>query len=317
MKYRRICIVALLSALWFMPGCREKQSTVKAVESEPPALTNTTLLQELSGKIVFQSDRSGNVDIYVMNADGSDLVQLTHDKSDDEYPVWSPDGQQIAFKSNRNGNFDIYVMDADGSNQRQITNDPANDEDPAWSPDGTRIVFHSDRKGSMEVFVMNADGSDVTQLTDTIGKNGIPAWSPDGTRIAYTGNRYLGWNVYVMDVDGSNDRRLTDGHGACRPDWSPDSTHIAFVSKEGDGKGEIWVMPSDASTKTRLTTDEAYYDYYPAWSPDGRYIAYAKGPEAHSGNWEIYVMTADGKQHLQLTDHPALDAFPDWWLPTQ
>ena len=320
MKYRYSVIASLLTGLLtflIISRCREKQAPLKTGEPEASSSINTELLQQLSGEIVFQSNRSGNWDIYRINADGSGLVQLTHSDADDQYPVWSPDGTQIAFKSDRNGNFDIYVMDADGSNQRQITDDPANDEDPAWSPDGTRIVFHSERKGSMEVFVMNADGSDVTQLTNTMGKNGIPAWSPDGTRIAYTGNRYLGWNVYVMDADGDNDRRLTDGHGACRPDWSPDGKKIAFVSKKADEKGDVWVMNADGSDHVLLTFDEQNYDYYPAWSPDGRHIVYANGPEAHSGNWDIYVMTADGTQRVQLIDHPARDAFPDWKMTSE
>lgn len=268
---------------------------------------------ELSGQIVFQSDRDGDWEIYVMNADGSDLTQLTHNDAADEYPVWSPDGQKIAFKSNRDGNYDIYVMEADGRHQRRLTDHPANDEDPAWSPDGARLAFHSDRVSNLEIYLINADGSgQEQQLTETIGKNGLPAWSPDGQKIAYTGNRYLGWNVYIMDLDAGNDRRLTDGHGACRPDWSPDGKSLVFVSQKADGKGDIWRMNPDGSEQTRLTTDDANYDYFPAWSPDGHFIAYAKTSDKEHGNWNIYIMTSDGKQHRQNTQHSAQDAYPDW-----
>ena len=273
---------------------------------------HTSLLDDLSGKIVFQSDRDGDWDIYVMNADGSNVIQLTHNAAADEYPVWSPDGEQIAFKSNRDGNFDIYVMNADGTDQKRLTNHPSNDEDPAWSPDGQNIVFHSNRKSGLEIYMMNANGSGLTQFTQTIGKNGLPAWSPDGQRLAYTGNRYLGWNVYVTNLDKTDDHRITDGHGACRPDWSPDGTRLAYVSQEGDDKGDIWLINPDGSGKTRLTLDDVNYDYHPEWSPDGEYIAYDKTSDKNTGNWEIYVMTADGQSHARITNHPARDSFPNW-----
>ncbi len=293
-------------------GCRNSDVQDTGTNALQPYPQEIGLLQKLSGTIVFQSDRSGNRDIYRMNADGSNIVQLTRSEADDEYPVWSPDGRQIAFKSNRNGTFAIYIMDADGNNQRLVTSGPANDEDPAWSPDGKQIVFHSDRSGTLQLFVMNVDGSGIRRLNDTLGYNGNPAWSPDGRRIAYSGNRIMGWNVYLVDLDGRNDIRLTDGHGACRPDWSPDGNRIAFVSQKADGKGDIWLMNTDGGDHVLLTQDDRNYDYYPAWSPDGRHIAYAKTSDKKTGNWELFVMTADGKHHVQITDHPGRDEFPDW-----
>ena len=315
MKYTRqifylICIVSV--CLGGIAGCNEQQSSATTEKSEQQSPLQNTLLKELSGKIVFQSDRDGDWEIYVMNADGSHVLQLTQNTFADEYPVWSPDGNQIAFKSNRDGNFDIYVMNADGSEQRRLTNHPANDEDPAWSPDGSRIAFHSDRESAMEIYLMDADGSDLTSWTRGFGKNILPAWSPDGQRMAYTGNRYLGWNVYVMNLDKTDDKRITDGHGACRPDWAPDGQKLAFVSQQADGKGDVWTMKPDGSEKTQLTFDSVHYDYYPAWSPNGQYLAYAKTPDKKTGNWEIYIMSADGQQHVQITNHPARDEFPDW-----
>ncbi len=268
---------------------------------------------ESPGHIVFQSDRDGDWDIYVLNVEDGELVQLTHNTADDEYPVWSPDGRQIAFKSNRTGNFDIYVMQADGTDQRQVTVHPGNDEDPAWSPDGTMLAFHSDRESTLEIHLIQPDGNGLTPFTKTIGKNGLPAWSPDGSRIAYTGNRYLGWNVYVTTLDRNSDERITDGHGACRPDWSPDGATIAYVSQEDSPKANIWLMKPDGSDRRPLTQDHENYDYYPAWSPDGRYLVYAKSPDKEHGNWELYLVSVDGTTHIRLTNHPARDKFPDWF----
>jgi Tol biopolymer transport system component len=283
-----------------------------SAQPEPTPVELDPWVSTLPGKLLFQSDRDGDWEIYVMNADGTNLLQLTHNTCADEYPVWSPDGDEIAFKSDRDGDFDIYIMNADGSQQRRITQHPAADHDPAWLPDGRRIAFNSDRDSGIEIYLINTDGSGLTQWTSTLGKNGLSAWSPDGKQVAYTGNRYLGWNVYVMNTDKSGDARLTQGHGACRPDWSPDSQQIAYVSQKADGKGDIWVMQRDGSNKTLLTTDDDNYDYYPAWSPDGQYIAYAKTSDKETGNWELYVMSADGSKHAQVLYHPAREKFPDW-----
>lgn len=299
-----------LAALFAGAACEGDNEIQSGVHV--PSIRDPRLQKEISGRIVFQSDRSGNWDIYSMNADGSDLVQLTREGASDEYPVWSPNGNHIAFKSNRSGRFHIYIMKADGKNQQQITFGSRDDEDPGWSPDGSRIAFQSKRTGKAQIFIMNSDGSDLHQLIDTIGKNGHPDWSPDGHMIAFTGNRYLGWNVFRMDADGRNDIRLTSGHGACRPDWSPNGKQIAYVSQKADGKGDIWIMDADGSHPFRLTDDDRSYDYHPAWSPDGRHLAFAKTDDKTEGNWEICVITARGDRFTLITNHPAKDTFPDW-----
>ncbi len=272
-------------------------------------------VKDLSGKLVFQSDRDGDWEIYAMNVDGSHVVQLTHNSAADSYPVWSPDGEQIAFESNRDGNLEIYVMNADGSGQRRLSNHPANETNPAWSPDGKQIAFDSDRSSNREIYIVNADGNGLNPLTKSFGKNILPAWSPDGTHMAFTGNRYMGWNVYVMNLVTGEDQRITGRHGAygaCRPDWSPDGSKIAYVSQEADKHGDVWKMNPDGSERRQLTFDTEHADYYPAWSPDGRHLLYAKTDDKDRGNWELYLMSADGRRHARLTYHPARDKFPDW-----
>src|SRR5207253_40625 len=112
-----------------------------------------------AGQIAFTTDRDGNVDIYLMHADGSGVTRLTNNPARDFWPVGWPDGRQIAFKSERDGNEDIYVMNADGSGVRKLSNNPSLDVGPAWSRDGTRIAFYSERDGNGEIYVVNADGS--------------------------------------------------------------------------------------------------------------------------------------------------------------
>jgi WD40 repeat protein len=255
--------------------------------------------------IAFTSERDGNSEIYVMNADGSALQRLTDDLAYDAWPTWSPDGSQIAFMSDRSGNPDIYVMDADGSNLRQLTDHPANDIWPEWSPDGARIAFPSRRDGNFEIYVINADGTNLQRLTNTPGHEDFPAWSPDGTQLVFT--RSEGDDgTFVMDADGSNERRLL-GFIALEPAWSPDGTRIAFGSDRG-GFRAIFVMDADGSNLQKLSLTRAG-ENCPTWSPDGTRIAFASWRD---GDGEIYVMDADGTHVRQLTYNRAEEEFPAW-----
>lgn len=179
-----------------------------------------------------RSDPNGQGDIYVMDADGSDLAPLTTSEfGSDGSPDWSPDGP-IAFVSNRDGNTEIYVMHADGSGQTRLTDTPTVwEQDPVWSPDGSRIAFTSgpDASGSndQEISVMDADGSDRTRLTDNAARDAYPAWSPDGTRIAFASNRdgQDEDDIYVMNADGTGQTNLTDSQAYdSRPSWQEDGS---------------------------------------------------------------------------------------------
>jgi Tol biopolymer transport system component len=132
-------------------------------------------------RLVFALDLSyddSNFEIYRVDADGSNLVQLTSHEEHDREPAWSPDGTKIAFESRRDGNWELFTMNADGSNIQNISNSPDREHHPAWSPDGARIAFQSDRDGNWEIYVMNADGTDVQRLTDNDVKDEGPEWRP-------------------------------------------------------------------------------------------------------------------------------------------
>jgi formylglycine-generating enzyme required for sulfatase activity len=255
--------------------------------------------------IAFTSERDGEGDIYIMNADGGDQRRLTDDPAYDGWPTWSPDGAQIAFTSDRNGNPDIYVMDADGSNVRQLTHHSANDIWPEWSLDDTRIAFVSRRDGNFEIYVVNADGTNLQRLTNTPSHEDFPAWSPDGTRIIFSrieGND----GTYVMNADGSDERQLMDFE-VFEPAWSPDGTRIAFGSDHEGFRG-IYVIDADGSNLQKLSSTRAG-ENCPTWSPDGTRIAFASWRD---GDGEIYVMDADGSNLQQLTDNRFADEFPAW-----
>jgi endonuclease YncB( thermonuclease family) len=195
--------------------------------------TGEAVVPGTNGKIVFVSDRVGNEEIYVMNADGSGQTRLTNSATEDRSPAWSPDGHRIAFSSLRDGDEEIYVMNADGSGQTRLTDNADFDGFPAWSPDGTRIAFTSNRDSFWgEIYVMNADGSRQTNLTNAPASDGDPAWSPDGKRIAFASDRNGDTDIYVMNADGSLPTRLTTSLAYDDdPDWQapPVTCTIASV----------------------------------------------------------------------------------------
>lgn len=237
-------------------------------------------------QIVFTSDRSGNNDIWVMNADGSSPVQLTTNVASDSRPYWSPDGTQIVFESNRTGNGEIWKMNVDGSGLAQLTVNAANDSHPTWSPDGTRIAFQSNRDGNNDIWTMNTDGSGLTKLTTDTANDSHPMWKPDGTQIAFARN--LGSNdIWVMDANGSNQHALTsDPADEQHADWSPDGTKITYRSDKA-GNFDVWVMNADGSNPQQITTHPAN-DRNPDWSPDGTQIMFRSD---RTGNNEIWTYT--------------------------
>jgi Tol biopolymer transport system component len=138
-------------------------------------------------KIAFVSDRDGDYDIYVMNADGTGpRTQLTDDPADDDSPEWSPGSKRIAFTSARveGSSGDVYRMRADGSHQTRLTKNPAGDADPTWSPDGTKIAFTSFRnpdlgdKPRISIYVMDAARESETNVPQWLAKGYDPDWQP-------------------------------------------------------------------------------------------------------------------------------------------
>src|SRR5438128_2813484 len=243
--------------------------TATAVKDNSKSFTATVAITAIApaGQIAFTSQRDGNEEIYVTNADGSGVTRLTNNPARDVAPAWSPDGSKIMFETNRDGNWEVYVMNADGSGPLNLSNNPASEDPdwtaPAWSPDGSKIAFRSDRDGNLEIYVMNADGSGVTRLTSAPGADWNPAWSPDGSKIAFVSGRDGNDEIYVMNADGSGPANLTNnGPGDYPPAWSPDGRQIAFV-----GGGGLYVMNADGSGVTQLTNNAS--DWAPAWRPRG------------------------------------------------
>ena len=235
-------------------------------------VTSDSTARRFKPSIVFESNRSGNWDIYAIDADGTNLVQLTDNPADDRSPACSPDGKKIAFTSKHHGPLDLYMTDTDGYNLIRLTNGNWREAFPFWPPDSTKIAFTSFRVGKWEIYTVDTDGKNPTRLTHNDMAEMSPSWSPNGRKIAFDANPdgpFGSSHIFVMDVDDKKVRNLTrntDLSNSSRPTWSPDGREIAFDSWRDSG--DIYVMTANGKRLSRLTKGKGN-NISPSFSPDG------------------------------------------------
>jgi Tol biopolymer transport system component len=317
-----ILALAAISSLLFFAACRGGENA-RPAKPEAPGGTGAGDLSayrakfEFRGRIVFQSDLDGDNDIYLLTSGG--LRRLTDDPGSDEFPRWSPDGRTIAFSSNRTGTYQIYLMDPEGSNLRQATRGGTDAIEEGWFPDGKRLDYTEQRKRALgRSYALRsldlATGETSPLLPDFDGSSALPDFSPAGPFLAFTGKRTMGWDAFRADLSTGEVRPLTEGGKACRPRFSPEGLKIAFVSSSADGKGDIWLMNSEGGEKERVTDRPETFDYFPAWSPDGKWIVFASGTKHYptEGVWELALVKPGTKLVVPLFRSGARDVFPDW-----
>jgi Tol biopolymer transport system component len=275
-----------------------------------------------NGKIVFETNRDGNEEIYTMNSDGTNRVDLTRNPADDTDPRWSADGSRIVFASNRTGNYQLYTMNADGSGVTRVTHDANDDRRPTWTADG-HILFQNGTFPDRAIFRINADGNGLQQLTPVSSDNATVAAAPRGGRIAFSSTRGDGTQrLYTANADGSAAKLVLPSPPGpetadVEADWSPRGNQLLFERFifGGPVTTELYVVRPDGSGLRRLTNTPDRLELQPAWSPDGTKISFlgftAVGtPDAHGA---IYTMNADGSEVTEISTPraPYLDAFSD------
>lgn len=287
-------------------------------ETGEQSVSNKALKPKIpfKGKIVIQSNMDGDNEIYLLTKDK--MQKLTDNTWEDEYPVWSPDGKKIAFTANPRGNYDIFIMNPDGTDITPLTNSPSNEGEPSWFPDGKNIAYAREIKKLLRkeaaLFRVNLDTKNTKRIIPGYSKiNAIPHISPTAPLIVFTGKRTFGWDVAVYDMRKNEVEYLEEGGKSCRARFSPDGKKLAYVSSKADGKGDIWLMDPDGSEKTRLTERDETFDYFPSWSPDGKYIVFNSSTKHdHNADWKLYIIDVSSRTISMLFDTPGNDNFPDW-----
>jgi TolB protein len=230
------------------------------------------------------------------------------------YPAFSPDGRRLLFESSRDAFRELYLYSLDDGGLVRLTDNREGNFDGAWSSDGRRIAFASSRHGQLDLFVMNADGTGQRRITEHAGDSIKPAWAPgrcgratDG--IAFISARDGRDDVLFVDAEGGVAENLTRAEGDVESfQWRPDGCAIAIAVRAADKKSKVRVV--DVATRGVVQlSGEGHDDSAPAWSPDGKVLAFASSVEGHS---ELYIMRADGTRRTQLTRDPKSAWLPRW-----
>ena len=264
-------------------------------------------------KILFTSARDGNREVYIMNPDGSEQVNLTQHPSEDLQAVWSPTGEQILFVSDRGGVRDLYLMDPDGSKVRRVFKKEADRRDPEWSPDGKQIAYVSIDWGRLKSPIYIATIGE--QEVESIVEGFYPAWSPDGTEIAYTVSHSR--RVTLIDVHTKRTRRLLPRKAMDwqnNPSWSATGDKLVFSwnknplppdHKPGDDwppgwadKETIYIVNRDGTGLQQLVAEAGPSAEDPELSPNGDEILYT---QEIKGRLQIFKVDVNSGIRTQLT----------------
>jgi Tol biopolymer transport system component len=225
-----------------------------------------------------------------------------------EQPAWSPDGTRLAYAAQN----DLWVVPADGGSARRLTSDGEYDREPAWSADGRFVYFSSFREGTLALWRVPARGGPASRVTLGTGPESQPTLSADGTRLAYSTLLDTA-DLVVHDLATGTEHPIGDLRDEESPVFAPDGRSVVFVSDRRNGMVDLWLQPLSETGQplgaARRLTDNPGTVAQPAFSPDGRWVAYHR---VFEGQRDIWVVPVLGAAPVRFTGDAALDVHPDW-----
>ncbi len=265
----------------------ERSYAAPGIDENLQALSDD-LIYSITGKpglatsrIAFVSNQSGSKQIYLCNAEGGNIQQVTRHRHGATGPALSPDASLLAFTSYRSGFPTVMLMDLGGGMERIVADTPGSNFGAAFAPDGLHLALAMSFLGNPEIFVTDLSTNSAGCITESIGVPCSPSWSPEGQRLAFSCDEGSGQQIFVVDFGseksgGSVARWNTGYRFATDPAWSPDGDQIAFTARSGGS----WLVAvkQHPSGKVRVIQRGARH---PSWSPNGRYLVYAQNGDLY------------------------------------
>ena len=270
-------------------------------------------------KIIFNSNRDGNAEIYMMDTDGRQEVRLTQHPDADFQPAWSPTGEQILFVSKRDGVHDLYLMDSNGENVRKIFKKGSFRQQPSWSPDGKQIAYLGNKGDDWAIYIATLDGKE-ERLSWCGRTGGFPAWSPDGTEIVFATAHFIGQAPSPMAIYNLRTGKKETFHPEQQlrmfyPSWAPDGTiafsHVERLGAGGPVEGTLYAVNRDGGGLREIVPEKEPIAEQAVWAPSRNELAYHKKV---GENRQIFKIDLASRESLQLTRR-GINIYPDWFDP--
>ncbi len=265
--------------------------------------------------VVFTSNRDGNWEIYVADAQGNNQQRVTVNEAIDTDPVWSPNSQYLVYESNRNGNWHLFLFDVLTGTETQLTTGPFDTVNAAWSSAGGKLVFQSNRDSLWQIYDLDLRTQAITRLVDLPHEAFDPLYATGGSQIAFRLEENGTSILYTMQEDGTDMQAISAADGnASNQSWYFDDTLIAYQS-DRDGDLDIYVYDF-ASGQTRLVTDNDIADYAPTWICTQPTVVFTSDITGDANIFQTPATPLDlapidvESSADQLTSSPATDQFP-------
>ncbi len=257
-------------------------------------------------RIVFVNRRGrNNADLYMCDADGQGVMQITHDNVAAVGPRWAPNGRDVYYTSFMKGYPAVYRMVAGGAERKSLAAFRGLNTGAAISPDGARAALILSYQGNPELYVLGLSSGQLTRMTQTAhGAEASPCWSPDGRSIVYVSDVTKAPQLYIVDVGSQQSRRLTyKGSENVNPDWSAKGK-IVYATKRGGGYQIAVIDPRAGEGSCELLAQPGDYEH-PSWAPDGRHVIC-------SSRSSLYILDTLGDPAVRLINIAGNWMSPDW-----